>query len=139
MRYLLDTCVLSELVARHPTPKVVGFVGSLDEQSTAISAVTLGELHRGIERLAPSPRKRQLQTWLNVDLTERFAGRVLPLDAPVARRWGNLLAICEARGRVLPLLDSWIAAIALEHGLTLVTRNVRDFEGTGLPLANPWD
>lgn len=139
MQYLLDTCVLSELVARHPSPKVVGFVDALDEQSTVISAITIGELHHGIERLASSAHKRQLQTWLNVDLAERFADRILPIDATVARRWGALLAMCEARGRVLPLLDSWVAAVALEHGLTLATRNTRDFEGTGVPLANPWD
>ena len=139
MQYLLDTCVLSELVARQANPKVVSLIDSLDEQSTAISAITVGELHRGIERLAPSARKRQLQKWLSVDLAERFAGRVLPIDEPVARRWGRLLAMCEARGRVLPLMDSWVAAVALEHGLTLVTRNVRDFDGTGVPLVNPWE
>jgi len=138
MKYLLDTCVLSDLVARQPTADVAAWVDSVEETRLHLSAITIGEIRKGIDRLPVSLRRTELETWLSNDLLARFEGRVLSLDAALLLTWGRLTAEWEAAGRVLPAIDSLIAATAVHHGLILVTRNVRDFDGTGLTIHNPW-
>lgn len=103
-----------------------------------LSAITIGELTRGVERLPESRRKQMLRDWLENQLTERFAGRILSLDIRVMRRWGSLVADLERTGRTQALMDSLIAAAALQWNLTLVTRNVDDFRATDVSLFNPW-
>lgn len=100
-----------------------------------LSVLTLGELRKGIEGLTEARRKRRLLDWLEVDLPTYFAGRIVSVDAAVADRWGRLLA--QAR-RPVPAIDSLLAATALAHGLTLVTRNLKDFQYPDLQLLNPW-
>jgi hypothetical protein len=97
--------------------------------------LTLGELRKGIEGIAEGERKRHLLDWMAVDLPAYFAGRILQVDAVVADRWGRLVA--EAR-RPMPAIDSLLAATALTHGLTLVTRNLKDFQHPGLQVLDPW-
>lgn len=139
MSYLLDTCVISELVARRPNAKVVAWVDALDDAQLYLSVITIGEIARGVEKLIPSPRRDLLATWLRDDLPARFAGRVLVLDAAVMLRWARLMATLERRGRSLPAMDSLIAALALHHSLKLVTRNVDDFAGADVEIVNPWE
>ena len=100
-----------------------------------LSVLTLGELRKGIEGLPEGDRKRRLLDWLEVELPAYFAGRILPVDATVADRWGRLLA---QAGRLVPAIDSLLAATALVHGLTLVTRNLRDFPHPELLVLDPW-
>lgn len=138
MKYLLDTCVISELVARQPDPHVVAWVDSVEETRLYLSVITIGEVRRGIAKLPDSPRKEQLNRWLEKDLLVRFAGRVVPIDVGVMLTWGDLVARLERKGRVLPAIDSLVAAIALHGGFVLVTRNVKDFENTGIDIVNPW-
>ena len=138
MRYLLDTCVISELVARQPNPRVVAWVDAVEESRLYLSVVTIGEIRRGIAKLPDSPRKERLNRWLEEDLLLRFSGRIVPIDVGVMLTWGELVARLERTGRVLPAMDSLVAAIALHGEFTLVTRNVRDFEGTGVQIVNPW-
>ncbi len=138
MRYLLDTCVISELVARQPNPRVVAWVDAVEESRLYLSVVTIGEIRRGIAKLPDSPRKERLNRWLEEDLLLRFSGRIVPIDIGVMLTWGELVARLERTGRVLPAMDSLVAAIALHGEFTLVTRNVRDFEGTGVQIVNPW-
>ena len=92
MKVLLDTCVISELVSKQPTPKVVGFVDSLDPEDVYLSVITIGEIAKGIEMLPKSRRKRDLHTWLKEDLLVRFEGNILPLDTDVLLEWGALTA-----------------------------------------------
>ena len=137
MRVLLDTCVISELVVPRPDPKVVQWVDSLDESTVFLSAITIGEIQRGVARLPDSARKQRLADWLNGDLLVRFQDRILPLGVAELLTWGTLVARLEAQGRPLPAMDSLIAAIALTHNLYLATRNESDFAGTGVPILNP--
>jgi len=139
MSFLLDTNVVSELVARRPDAIVTGWVQTLDPETVFLSVVTIGELNRGIQKLPESRRKKVLANWLTGDLLVRFGERVLPLDVPVMMTWGALVARMEAGGRQIPAIDALLAATAVQHGLTLATRNVRDFQLTGISIVNPWE
>lgn len=138
MQYLLDTCAVSELIAHTPNERVLNYLGSLAEDQIAISVLTIGELRKGVEKLAHSRRRANLEQWLSAELIPRFANRVLAIDVAVANRWGVLVATNEVKGRVLPTIDSLVAATALVHGMKLVTRNEDDFDGTGVEIVNPW-
>ena len=138
MRYLLDTCAISELVAKSPNPAVVQWIDSLDDGQVYLSVITLGEIKRGIEKLPDSVRRDRLNDWLNDDLLIRFKGRILAIDTPVMLVWGALTARMERQRRTLPAMDSLTAAIALRGGYHLVTRNERDFAETGVKVINPW-
>ena len=139
MKYLLDTCVVSELVAKQPNSNVVEFVDTLDSDDVYLSVITIGEITKGIEKLSKSKRKQELQTWLKKDLLIRFDGKIISLDIDVLLEWGALTARLESSGRTMPAIDSLIAATVLTHQFTLVTRNVDDFEGTGVEILNPWE
>ena len=138
MKYLLDTSIVSELVSKRPNEQVIKWIDGIDDQLAYLSVITLGEIKRGIEKLPESHRKKRLDNWLHEELLIRFAERVLAIDLPVMLAWGTLVARMERKGKPLPALDSFIAAIALHHDLQLVTRNVKDFAGTGVTLVNPW-
>ena len=138
MNYLLDTCVLSELVKPQPEPKVVDWVGDRDEYCLFLSVITIGELHKGIAKLPDGPRRARLESWVAVDLKARFGERILPVDTRVAATWGVILGEAEAQGSPLPVVDALIGATASVHGCVVVTRNVADFERTGVEVENPW-
>jgi predicted nucleic acid-binding protein len=139
LSYLLDTNVVSEWARPQPEPNVVAWLAALDEDDVFMSVVSFAELGRGVELLPPGRRREGLATWIARDLTERFHGRVLDVDRRVADCWGHLMARCQRSGRTPTAMDAFFAATAESHGLTLVTRNVRDFEGLNVPLLNPWD
>ena len=138
MTFPLDTCLISELVARRPNPAVVRWVDSVDEDRLFLSAITIGEIKRGIEKLADSTRKRALQEWLEDDLLIRFRERILPIDTAVMLVWGQLAADLEKQGQRMPAIDSLIAATCLQGRLDLVTRNESDFADSSVTVFNPW-
>ena len=109
-----------------------------DEGVLYLSVLSLGEIRKGVAGLPQSRRRTQLETWLELDLQSRFAGRVLPIDAQVADRWGVLSAEAKRKGRALSAIDGLLAATALHHNLTIVSRNVSDFASTQVPVLNPW-
>lgn len=139
MRYLLDTCVISELVRKNPSPPVVEWIDAQDEEHCFLSVLTVGELRKGIELLPPGRKRTTLQNWVDRDLLERFEGRVLDVDIEAAERWGADCASAQRKGRQIPTVDGLIAATAASQGLTVVTRNVKDMEPSGALLLNPWD
>jgi predicted nucleic acid-binding protein len=136
--YLLDTNVLSEVQRPRPDGHVLAWLDQVDEDRTFLSVVTVGEIARGGEQLEDGRRKATLRQWLDVDLAARFGSRLLPIDRETALAWGSLMAGARAAGRGLGVMDAWIAACALRHGLTLVTRNTRDFVGLEVDLLDPW-
>ncbi len=138
MNYLLDTCVLSEFTRRKPEEKVIRWLDSMDEEKLFVSAITIGEIQHGIERMTESHRKTELQVWINNGLMERFSQRILSLDAQTMFLWGALAARIEKSGQTLALMDSLIIATALQNSLIIVTRNVSDFVPSGVQVINPW-
>lgn len=136
--FLLGTNLVSELIKPQPEPNVVRWVDRADEELLFLSVITLGEIREGVMRLDSGKRRRRLESWLEQDLPLRFEGRVLVVGTEVADRWGTLSAVAAARGKSLPVIDGLLAATALHHNLTFVTRNIADVEGTGVRALNPW-
>ena len=139
MNYLLDTNVVSELVAKHPNENVLQWVQSVEEGCLYLSVITIGEIKKGIEKLPASPRKDELNAWLVNDMLDRFGHRLVVVDVEIMLGWGDLMARLERNGRVMPAMDSLVAALARAGDFTLVTRNTTDFEGVGIDLLNPWE
>ena len=112
---------------------------AIDERTLYLSALTLGEIRKGIVTLVESKRRAQLEAWLEIDLRNRFGGRILPVDDAVADRWGMLAGEMKRKGKPMPTVDAMIAATALHHKLTVVSRNVNDFKNAEVPVFNPWE
>jgi len=138
MKYLLDTCLISELVRKRPDPKVLAWVSECDEELAFLSVLTLGEIQKGISRLSDRKRKSALQKWLDTDLRLRFQDRVLSVTEDIAKAWGNLQGEAEAKGIAIGAIDGLIGATALAHNLSVVTRNSADLSRTGAMVINPW-
>ena len=137
--YLVDTNIPSELTRETPDARVAEFLRNAGKESVFLSVMTVGEICKGIDLLPVSRKRKTLQDWLDIDVRSWFAGRILPVTESVAERWGHLAATAKQQGVALAVVDGVIAATAFEHGLTLVTRNVKDFAGLGVVLLNPWD
>jgi toxin FitB len=133
--YLIDTNVLAELRRRRPNAGVTRWLDSVSAAELHLSALVLGEVRQGVERLRPKDpdRAREIERWL-VTLADDYGERVVPVTAQVADAWGRL----NARGP-FPVVDGLMAATAQVHGWTLVTRNTRDVVRTGVPLLDPFD
>jgi predicted nucleic acid-binding protein len=138
MTFLLDTNVVSEWVKPKPNPGVIAWLEGVDEDRVFISVVTLAELRNGVASLAAGRRRERLDAWLSHDLPTRFEGRVLPVDPAIADGWGRITATAKAAGRSIHAMDAFIAATAHIHQLTLVTRDVSDFQSAGTPVVCPW-
>lgn len=139
MKYLLDTCVISELVKKEPNPAVIRWLEGCDESMIYMSVLTIGELMKGIAKLADGDRRERLQSWVTNDLAVRFEPRLLEIDTEVAWAWGMMLGEAERRGEKLPVIDSLIAATANVHNLIVVTRNVQDMVRCQAKVFNPWE
>jgi predicted nucleic acid-binding protein len=137
MSYLIDTCALSEFTKPRPAASVDRWFASVPDDATFVSVLTLGELEKGIHRLASSRRRSTLERWFS-DLRGRFEGRVLGVDDTIALEWGRISARCEASGKPIPVVDALLAATAIVHGLDIVTRNTSDIARAGAPIIDPW-
>lgn len=137
MSFLLDTNVVSEWVKPSPDRGVATWLTETDEEQVFLSVMTLGEIRHGIERLPPGARRSRLDAWVTTDLPLRFEGRLLGIDEATADVWGRLMALAQDHGRPMAAMDGMIAATACRHGLSLVTRNIKDFEALDIPLLNP--
>lgn len=138
MKYLLDTCVISELPNQRPNPKVIHWLQIQDPETLYLSFVTIGEIQKGLVKLGDSPRVLILETWFENEILKVFEKRILPVDKSVSLAWGRLCGEAERIGRKRPAIDALLVATALVHGMTLVTRNVSDMAGMGVPIFNPF-
>jgi tRNA(fMet)-specific endonuclease VapC len=138
MKYLLDTCVISELVAKQPNEKVIHWIDSLEPENVYLTVMTIGEIRKGIAKLPEFNRKETLENWLNDELLLRFRGKILAIDTDVILTWGQLTGKLELEGKRMAAIDSLIAAIALHNDCSLLTRNEEDFKYAGLTIINPW-
>lgn len=138
MKVLLDTCALSELRLPKPDAGVASAIRDLDSDDLFVSAITIGEIVKGVALLQDGQKKRQLQSWLQT-LERHYGDRLLPVDLETCRMWGELTAAAQKAGRTIPASDGLIAATARRHGLYIMTRNTADFESSGVPLLNPWE
>lgn len=138
MKYLIDTCVISELVRKKPNPRVVKWFSDQEETALFLSVLSLGELEKGICKLPNSRLRQRLRNWVDRDLRRRFSGRILPVNDDVADYWGILSAEAEKKGQKIPVIDGLLAATALTYGMTLVTRNIKNVDQTEVILFNPW-
>ena len=136
--FLLDTNVVSELVKPRPEHRVTTWVDSIEESLLHLSVLTLGEIRKGVALLEDVSRRVTLEAWLDTELASRFANRILPIDRSVADRWGRIAASASKEKSTLPVIDGLLAATAIHHDLTLVTRNTRDVAVTGVSMFNPW-
>ncbi len=138
MRCLLDTNILSE--ARKPVPneRVMDWLAAQPLFETYLSVIAVGELEEGIARLGETARAQELRGWL-AQVIESFSGRILNVDLAVVSTWGRIRADAKRRGRTPPAIDALIAATALTHDLTVVTRNTADMEMLPVSLFNPWE
>jgi predicted nucleic acid-binding protein len=136
--FLLDTNCISEAVGANPEPRVLAWIEAADETLLYLSVLTLGEIRKGLAALLPGRRRTKLETWLEVELRARFSGRILSIDAEVADRWGLLAADAKGQGKPIPVIDGLLAATALHHNLTIVSRNVSGFSSLPVAVVNPW-
>ena len=139
MNYLLDTCVISELVNRRPNASVMEWIRQQDPASLYLSYITVGELKKGIAKRGGDARAKVLEKWLQTEVLGLYANRILPVENAVAQEWGRICGEGERIGRKRPVIDALIAATALVHGMKLVTRNVEDMAGMGVPILNPFE
>jgi toxin FitB len=136
--YLLDTNVISEMVKLRPEAKVVSWVQTTNEELLYLSVLTIGEIRKGIDSLPRSNKRGLLESWLANDLVLRFAGRILQVNLDIAERWGLISARAKIAGAPLAVIDGLMAATALHHNLTFVTRNTKDVRVAGINMLNPW-
>jgi predicted nucleic acid-binding protein len=138
VKVLLDTCALSELRLPKPDAGVTSAVQDLDSDDLFVSAISIGEIVKGVALLEEGKKKRLLQSWLQT-LERHYGDRLLPIDLETCRMWGEFTAAAQKAGRTIPASDGLIAATARRHGLYIMTRNTADFESAGVPLLNPWE
>ena len=138
MSFLLDTNVVSEWVRPQPDRNVISWLAEVDEDRVFISVISFAEIRRGVEMLPAGRRRERLATWLAEELSVRFEERILDIDPRVAETWGVVMARGQKIGLTLGSMDAFVAATARAHGLTLATRNVKDFQRLGISLLDPW-
>lgn len=138
MRYLLDTCVISEVVRPRPDARVMEWMEQCPGESAFLSVLTLGQIQKGIRRLTDTKRRNTIQRWLDNDLRTRFEDRILSVDEDVALTWGLIQSEAERRGATIPVIDGLIAATAITRNITVATRNEQDMTRTGALVVNPW-
>ena len=139
MRYLIDTCAISELSARKPSEDVRRWFASVPDEDLYLSVVTIGELRKGIDRLSEDdPLRQRLERWFS-SVRAVFSGRILEFDERMAMAWGKIVGESIRLGKTRPAVDAQLAATALVNWMVLVTRNEKDFEYTGVQFLNPFD
>jgi predicted nucleic acid-binding protein len=137
--FLLDTNVISEWIKPQPDRNVISWLAEVDEDRVFISVISFAEVRHGVELLPAGRRRERLAQWLAEELPARFEDRILAIDQHVAETWGVIMAGRQKIGLRLSSMDAFVAATAETYALTLVTRNIKDFERVGISLLDPWE
>lgn len=135
--YLIDTCTISEIQRKRPNRGVAQFFEQVSQSILFMSVITLGEITRGVAIIRQPAERAAIAEWYSA-LRTRFHASLLDVDETTAEIWGQLSAEAQLAGRALHVADGLIAATAIRHDLAVVTRNERDFAGTGAAIVNPW-
>ena len=139
MKYLLDTCVISEVIKREPNKNVISWLQAQNEDDLFLSILTFGEIQKGIQKDSDQSRKKKLKIWVEEDLKKRFENRIIPIDLKVVTNWGSIQGLAELAGRIMPTLDGLIAVSGLTYNCVVATRNTSDMEQSTAELFNPWE
>ena len=139
MKYLLDTCVISEVIKKEPNKNVISWLQAQDEANLFLSPLTFGEIQKGIQKDPDQNRKKRLTIWVEEDLKKRFENRIIPIDLKVVTNWGSIQGLAELAGRTMPTLDGLIAVSGLTYNCVVATRNTSDMEQSTAELFNPWE
>lgn len=138
MSFLLDTNVVSEWTKPQPDRHVVSWLDAADEDQLFLSVASFAEIRLGIENMPKGRRRERLRAWLDDDLAVRFENRTIAIDRVIAETWGVIVNRAKRVGATVGSMDAFFAATAEVRGLTLVTRNVRDFRTLGIAIFDPW-
>jgi predicted nucleic acid-binding protein len=138
MRYLLDTCLVSELIRKDPNIGVVNWIKAKEETSLYLSVLTFGEIRKGISKLKDSRKRKELGIWFE-ELESRFKDRIIPIDIEISIKWGEIQANLESSGKSMPTIDALIACTALTKKLIIVTRNGKDMRRSHAEILDPWE
>lgn len=139
MKYLLDTCVISEIIKPQPHKGVLAWLQNINENDLYLSVLSFGEIEKGIEKAPGRVKKRRLRLWLEDDLKKRFENRIIPINLKIASKWGEIQGASEKAGRAMPTLDGLIAVSGLVSNCVVVTRNTPDMQASSAELFNPWN
>ena len=139
MKYLLDTCVISEVIKREPNKNVISWLQAQNDDDLFLSILTFGEIQKGIQKDSDQSRKKKLKIWVEEDLKKRFENRIIPIDLKVVTNWGSIQGLAELAGRTMPTLDGLIAVSGLTYNCVVATRNTSDMEQSTAELFNPWE
>lgn len=139
MKYLLDTCVISEIIRQKPNKNVISWMQNQNEDNLYLCVLTFGEIKKGIEKSPNKTRKRNLQLWVEEDLKKRFEGRIIPIDLIVSTKGGgSIQGTAELLGKPMHAVDGLIAVSGRVHNCVVVTRNTSDMAQSSVELLNPW-
>lgn len=138
MPFLLDTNIVSETVRSKPEPRLLAWLEQQTPTELFLAAQTIGELVRGAVKVRDKAKRERFTKWIEQDLCQQFENRILAFDDAAASIWGQLMGNGDRKGKTPPAADAQIAAVAIDRELTLVTRNVKDFEQFDLNVVNPW-
>ena len=138
MKYLLDTCVISEMIKPKPDKNIISWLEKQNEDSLYLSVLTFGEIEKGIEKASNQIKKQKLRLWVEDDLKKRFDGRIIPISFSIAAEWGKIQGKAELLGKPMPTMDGLISVSGLVSQCTVVTRNISDMEQSSAELFNPW-
>ncbi|MDX2505832.1 MAG: type II toxin-antitoxin system VapC family toxin [Gammaproteobacteria bacterium] len=138
MKYLLDTCVISEMIKAKPDKNVISWLEEQNENSLYLSVLTFGEIEKGIEKASNKIRKQKLRLWVEDDLKKRFEGRIIPISFSIAAEWGKIQGKAELMGKPMPTMGGLISVSGLVSQCIVVTRNISDMEQSSAELFNPW-
>lgn len=138
MKYLLDTCVISEFSRPYPEKRLLDWIKTVPPERLFLCSITIGEIRRGHAKLPNSKKKAKIAEWINCIL-EDYQDRIFSIDLVVAENWGEIQGFSEIKGKTISTLDGLIASVARVHNLVLVTRNISDFEDCQVTVFNPWN